>query len=201
MDKPDLSESQKQELLRIKRVSDMLCTAHSFLRDKYWVMNVAIEVFTIISTFALTVVALADETLLGELFSFNLNTRLWSGVVAAAIFAVTLMQLVVKWSEKAQAHSKSARMYSEVKREATYLLLNFENSDPKEFQRLADRYDMVSETGTTIPDHQFIKLKRRHEIKVAISKSISKNPGALIWFEKIRILYRDNKISRGRNEE
>jgi hypothetical protein len=83
-------------------------------------------------------------------------------------------------------------MYSEVKRKAGYLLASSEGIVAREFQRVADRYDMASDVGTGIPERDFLKLKRRHKLKVEISKLLDARPGASIALIKLQLILRDN---------
>jgi hypothetical protein len=83
-------------------------------------------------------------------------------------------------------------MYSEVKREAGYLLASSEVIAEREFQRVAARYDMASDVGAGIPERDFLKLKRRHKLKVKISKLLDTRPGASIALTKLQLILRDN---------
>jgi hypothetical protein len=52
------------------------------------------------------------------------------------------------------------------------------------------KYHSVGDQHVPLPDAQFNKLKQKHLLKVAISKAISKNPGAprlMVWF-KLRLV-------------
>jgi hypothetical protein len=83
-------------------------------------------------------------------------------------------------------------MYSEVKREAGYLLASSGVIATREFQRVADRYDMASDVGTGIPERDFLKLKRKHKLKIEISKLLDTRPAANIALTKLQLSLRDN---------
>jgi hypothetical protein len=78
------------------------------------------------------------------------------------------------------------------KREAGYLLAIDGHVSDRDFQRLADRYDMASDVGTNIPEKDFLILKRRHKLKGAISRLLDKRPGSILWLTKIKLILRDN---------
>lgn len=192
MGEPLKDDAKRDELERIRRVSDLLCTAHATLRDTYRTRGLIVEVIVLISTFLLTVIALADQNLLMQLLNTTVSAQLGSGIAGSLIFCLTLLQLTLRWKEKAESHEKSFRMYAEVKRESIYTLMQSEPIPEKDFQRLADRYDMAGDVGTAIPEKLFIKLKQRHELKVEVSKAISNKPGASVFLAKVKIFLRDN---------
>ncbi|OKO69149.1 hypothetical protein AC629_41545 [Bradyrhizobium sp. NAS80.1] len=83
-------------------------------------------------------------------------------------------------------------MYAEVKREAGYLLADHGQVSSKDFQRLADRYDMASDVGAGVPEKDFLRLKRKHKMKVALSKLLDERPGSALWLTRIKLMIRDN---------
>ncbi|MBI4922091.1 MAG: hypothetical protein HY834_10100 [Devosia nanyangense] len=117
---------------------------------------------------------------------------LWIGVLATSTFGLVLIQFRTDWRARSEAHSRSFDMYAEVKREAGYLLASTERQIPsREFHRLASRYDMASDVGVGVPESEFLSQKRRHKVKIELSKILDSRPGAVIAFERFKILWRD----------
>ncbi len=51
---------------------------------------------------------------------------------------------------------------------------------------------MASAVGAEIPEADFLALKQRHHIKVAVSRHLDKHPATSISLLRIRIWLRDN---------
>jgi hypothetical protein len=51
---------------------------------------------------------------------------------------------------------------------------------------------MASAVGVEIPERFFLKAKRRHLMKVAISKHLDTHPGASIVLTRMRLWWRGN---------
>jgi hypothetical protein len=186
------ASGSRDELRRLRRVADQLCTAHAVLRDRYGRMALGLDLVILLSSAWLVALAFVDPAFNVWLVPLNLDGRLWIGLVAVATFCLTLVQLKVNWKRKSEAHARSFSMYAEVKREAGYLLATSEQIEAREFQRLAARYDMASDIGTGVPESEFLRLKRAHKLKVAVSTYLDEMPGASVWLTKLKFFFRDN---------
>jgi hypothetical protein len=190
MTDPDLET--RNELERIRRVADQLCTAHAVMRDRFKRRAFGPDLAILLLSTWLTALAFVDPRFHQWLVPLQIDARLWIGLIGVLTFCLTLVQLQTDWRRRSEAHGRSFSMYSEVKREAGYLLASSEGIVAREFQRVADRYDMASDVGTGIPERDFLKLKRRHKLKVEISKLLDARPGASIALTKLRLILRDN---------
>jgi hypothetical protein len=65
--------------------------------------------------------------------------------------------------------------------------VNEENS-----QRILARYGIATDVGTTLPEADFLRQKRRHLQKIAISKHIDRHPGASIALFRLKMWWKDN---------
>ena len=181
-----------EEVARIRRVADQLCTAHATLRDRFASRHNAIDVVVLLLSAWTASMGFVDPRLTPWLTPFHLDAQLWIGVLGSATFGLALIQFKTDWRGRSEAHQRNFSMYSEVKREARYLLANLESTTDRDFQRLSDRYDMASAVGTGIPEKDFLTLKRRHKLKVAVSRMLDENPGSSLWLIKIKLILRDN---------
>lgn len=181
----------KAEVTRIRGVSDMLCTGHAVLRDKFSRRALILDSVILGVTCWLVALAFADPEINLKLTPFHLSPSLWLGLLAVIAFLLTLIQLKVDWKSIADSHSKTLELYSEVKREAGYLLASSECTE-EGCKRVFSRYDLASAVGTAIPEADFLALKRRHKLKIVISKHLDEHPAASILLLRIRLFYRDN---------
>jgi hypothetical protein len=182
----------REEVERMRRVADQLCTAHAALRDSFKRRALLLDVVILLMSAWLTALAFLDPRLSKWLIPFGIDSQLWMGLFGVIVFFLTLIQFKVDWGGRAEAHTRSFGMYAEVKREAGYLLASSADIPAREFQRLAARYDMASDVGVGVPEANFLQLKRRHLMKVRISKMLDKSPGASILLAKLKIVLIDN---------
>src|SRR5260370_31453366 len=59
-------------------------------------------------------------------------------------------------------------------------------------QSVFTHYDLCSDLGRPIPEGEFLKLKRRHLCKVAISRYLDTHPAQSLTLIRARISWRDN---------
>jgi hypothetical protein len=188
----DTTTSSRVEVERIRRVADQLCTAHAALRDRFSNRQFVIDIIVLLFSAWIASMAFVDPRLIPWLTPPRLDPQLWIGILGSFTFGLSLIQFKADWGSRSEAHQRSFTMYAEVKREAGYLLANLDEPSDRTFQRLTDRYDMASDVGTGIPEKDFLALKRRHKIKVAISKRLDEKPGSSLWLTRIKLFLRDN---------
>ena len=113
------------------------------------------------------------------------------GLLAIAVLFLSIVQFKTDWKGRSDAHRRTLDSYAEVKREAGYLLATGE-LDEQASRRVLSRYDMASAVGIEIPERFFLKQKRRHKMKVAISKHLDTHPGASLFLLRCRFWICDN---------
>jgi hypothetical protein len=188
----DLDNSRRSEVERIQRVSDQLCTAHAAMRDRFSRRQFAADVIVLLLSAWITSMGFVDPHLAPWLTPPHLDQQLWIGLLGSVTFGLTLIQFKADWRGRSEAHQRSFNMYTEVKREAAYLRALAGPIPDREFQHLVDRYDMASDVGTGVPEKCFLPLKRRHKLKIAISRVLDEKPGSSIWLTKLKLILRHN---------
>lgn len=188
----DANFGSRDEVERIRRVSDQLCTGHASLRDRYERRALILDISILLLSAWLSAIAFADPRFDVWLVPWSIDPGLWLGLLGTFTFGLSLFQLKAGWKSRAEAHKRSFGMYAEVKREAGYMLASTKKIEPREFQRLAARYDMASDVGIGVPESEFLPLKRRHLIKIEISKKLDKKPGMSIFLTKLKMIFWDN---------
>lgn len=185
------NESMRGELVRICRVSDMLCTGHAALRDRYTRRAFVLDLLTLGVSTWLVALAFVEPRLNMTLTPFEWDSQIWIGTLGTGVFFLTLVQIKTDWKGRADAHKRTLDVYAEVKREAGYLLSAGEY-DHDACRRVFSRYDMAASVGVPIPEAEFLGQKRRHLVKVALSKELDGRPAASLAWLRARLWWRDN---------
>jgi hypothetical protein len=181
----------KGELERIRRVADMLCTGHAGLRDRYARMALVLDLSILGLSTWLAALAFVAPRLNVSLTPFGLDPQLWTGLLSVATLFLAIAQLKTDWKGRSDAHRRTLDIYAEVKREAGYLLAS-EELEEQASRRVFARYDMASAVGVEMPERFFLREKRRHKMKVAVSRHLDTHPGASILLTRLRFWIRDN---------
>ena len=187
----DTKEEIKNELMRIKRVSDMLTSIHSVLRDEYSRKSTIVDCALFGGSIILVALVFLDPALLGWLPLSAFGSRVLIGVFALVIFFLSLVIFRVDWKSKAELHKRSAEAYSHIKLECQELLITFNIASDTEIQKLLTRYRDLSEICVAVPEGSFLRLKNKHKLKVAFSKYLDDNPGVCLPLLKLKIWFAD----------
>jgi hypothetical protein len=175
----------------------MLCTAHAGLRDQYNRRALALDLIILALSTWLVALVFVEPRINASLTPLGLDPQIWIGVLGVLTFFSTVLQMKTDWKAKSDTHSLSLSMYAEIKRECGYLLAAGQELSRTECQRLFDRYDMATEVAAKVPEKEFLRQKRRHKMKVAISRHLDTHPAASILLTRFRLWYRDNFRSQG----
>jgi hypothetical protein len=178
------------ELERIKRVADTLCTAHAGLYDRYSRYAFGLDILTLASSTWLAALAFVDPQIGVRLTPFHLESAIWIGLLATATFFLTLVQMKADLKGRADSHRRALETYSAVKREAGYAI----GAEPDEAtcRRVMDRYDMAGVVSVSVPEREFVRQKRRHYAKIAMSKHIDTHPFVSLPLLRFKLWWRDN---------
>ena len=192
-------EGLKKELERVKRVSDMLITMHSVLRDGYSRRSIAVDCALFASSIILAALVFVDPALLGWLPLSAFGSRILIGLFALVTFFLSLVIFRVDWKSKAELHKRAAEAYANIKLDCQELIVTFDNASDSEIQKLLVKYKDLGQICIAVPEASFLRLKQKHKMKVALSRYLDDNPGACIWLLRLRIWFADtfNTSSKG----
>lgn len=182
--------AMQDELTRICRVSDMLCTGHAALRDRYARLALAVDLLTLGVSTWLVALAFVEPRLNVALTPFGWDSQIWVGALGTGVFFLTLVQIKTDWKGRSDAHKRTLDLYAEVKREAGYLLSAGEY-DYAACQRVFSRYDMAASVGVPISEADFLRQKQRHLVKIALSKALDRRPAASLLLLRMQLWWRD----------
>jgi hypothetical protein len=84
-------------------------------------------------------------------------------------------------------------LHADLKRELA-IILSRDDADVSDadYARIRTQEAMTASASVAIPDAAFLRLKRHHKMKVAVSKHLDDHPGASILLTKVKIIVRDN---------
>jgi hypothetical protein len=185
------------EIERIARVSNMLVTGHSNLRERYAKRALALDVTILGVSVWLTSVVFVEPKIGLTLTPFHMDPQIWIGLLSIATLFLSVIQLRVDWKGQSDAHKRSADIYSKVKSETRHLLEAKRAITREDARELLIQYELSSDLGCSIPENEFLKQKTEHLKKVAISKFLDKHPGASITLLRLRLWWHSNITKRG----
>jgi len=183
----------REEIKRIRRVADMLMSAHAHQRDRFGRWAVILDLTILALSTWLTAVVFIEPRISLKLTPGHLDPEIWVGLLGIGTFFLSVVQLRVDWKGRSDAHRRALELYAEVKRECGYLLASQEPLSRDNCQRALARYDLASEVGTAVPEAVFLAEKKKHLQKVAISRFLDEHPSASITLLRIRMWWRDNR--------
>jgi hypothetical protein len=188
----ELHRTLRDEVQRVRSVSDMLCTAHAALRDKFFRLALLLDISLLVLSTWIAALAFVTSPLSEKLTPFRIDPQLWIGFLSLGAFALTLIGMKTDWRGRSDAHKRSFSGYAEVKKDSSLLLAVGRELHQGECEQLMNKYRMASELGVEIPENEFLCQKRRHKLKIAISKHLDTHPAASIWLLRIKLWCRDN---------
>ena len=185
-------EDLRSETERVKRVSDMLITAHSYLREKYNRLALSLDLAILALSIWLTSVVFIEPKISVKLTPFQLDPQIWVGLLGVFTLFLSILQLRVDWKGVSEAHAHSAEMYAKTKNECRRMLESAVPLTREECQSVFTHYDLCSDLGRPIPEGAFLKLKRRHLCKVAMSRYLDGHPAGSLPLIRARMWWRYN---------
>ena len=180
-----------KEIERIKRIADIMCTAHAGLHDRYHRLASFLDLLILGLSTWLVALSFVEPKTGAKLTPFGLESGIWIGLLAVGTFFLTIVQLKTDWKRRASAHRRALDTFAAVKREAAYVISQSEH-DLIARRRIVDRYDMASVVSIAIPEKEFTRQKSRHLIKIAVSRHLDTHPSASIALTRLRLWWRDN---------
>lgn len=186
------------ELQRIARVSDMMCTAHAGLRDRYRSWALWLDLAVVLPAAWLVSLAFVEARINVTLTPAGVEPQVWTGLLAVFVFGLSIVQLRVDWKGRADAHARAFEGFAEVKRDAGFLIASAPEITEQACRPIFARYGSAG--ITLVPETQFLRQKRRHLLKVAVSRHLDGHPAASPFLTRLRFWFRDNFTSSRRDE-
>lgn len=176
----------------------MLASGHAHLKERFDRRAVILDLSILGLSLWLTAIVFVDPRLNVKLTPFGMDSQLWVGLLGIFTFFLSMVQLRVDWKRQSDAHKRACDLYSEVKRECNHLLASDSELNEEDCKRVLARYGLVTDIGTSLPEPEFLRQKKRHLQKVAISRHLDTHPGASILLLRLKMLVRDNLRQTGK---
>ena len=184
--------SDESHLQKTRRVSDMLCSAHAELRDRYKAKAMMLDISILAATIWLTAMVFVEPKIGGKLTPFSFDKDIWLGILAIFASFLSVVQIKVGWKGLADAHGRAVNLFSSVKTNCSILIEHGSNATEHEIRRVLDQYEYACAASVVIPESKFTALKQHHLLKVEVSRHLDSNPSVSLPLLKIRWWFRDN---------
>lgn len=185
----------QDEIDRMYRVSDLMVTAHSTLRDRYLLRARIADIVLLVGGAFVTAFTFLNPVVGKVVLPSGLPPSVLVGLAGISIFAASLVQMKMDWNGRSALHGRAAESYLAAKQE----LGRVKCLSPEDGERLKaafasarDRYEAVGSTAISLPDRMFLRLKQIHRLKVEISKVLGARPGTSILLLRLKFWWRDN---------
>lgn len=186
------AQDYRPEVKRMRRIADLLCTAHSIECERYGRYALALDILIMLVSLYLVSMLFVDPALNIRLTPFDWDPRVWTGGLATGVFGLSVIQLLVNWKGRSDAHDRSFKIYSEAKSNCIEVLNGTTLVSKDDYNRVRARYDLASDIGIKIPDSRFLRLKQQHLKKVEISRLLDDKPALSFPLVHLKIWFRDN---------
>jgi hypothetical protein len=166
----------RKSLRDLKRVANQNADMHSWEHDRYnrW-SQLLISGGLVFSAFLL-VLSLSSTDFIHRTLGISPDLYTWLlALLAFLSFSVTLIVLAWQPAAKAGSHKRSISHYVRVKHRIDQMIDQKEPPTNDEVQSLWNDY-LDDDDLPKISNRRFNSLKRRHLIKVAVSRELSANP-------------------------
>jgi hypothetical protein len=177
------------------RVSDLMITAHSTLRDRYAFRARATDIALLVGGALVATFTFLDPGVARILLPSRLPAAVLVGLAGVGIFVASLVQMKMDWNGRSALHGRAAEAYLSIKHElgrTKCSLVEDPRSVDSAFASIRDRYEAIGVSNISVPDRLFPRLKQIHSLKVEISKALDVRPGASIMLLRWKFWWRDN---------
>jgi hypothetical protein len=178
------------ELSKIRGVLDMMVSSHAHLRDKYSFYSFVSTVSLFLCSALLCSVSFADGNLFNKYCGNNYS--LYIGLFSVASFVYGFIDLQLDWRGRADSHKIAFTKLSGLKLECVKTISNIQDGGADSSEAFVAKYKEETISVVPIPEREFLNCKKRHRLKVLISKHLDEHPGTIIWWFKLKIWVRDN---------
>jgi hypothetical protein len=188
-----MPEALQNEIDRMFRVSDLLVTAHSTLRDRYAFRQRATDIILLAGGALVAAFTFLDPAVARILLPSALPVPAIVGLAGIGIFVASLVQMKMDWNGRSALHRRAAEAYLSIKHELGRARCSSEEGARyvEAFTRIRDHYEGIGAASIPVPDRLFPRLEQIHRLKVEVSKALDQRPGASILLLRWKFWWRD----------
>jgi len=170
------------EIVRLRRVVDMMLTMHSVLRDRYDSRARILDVAMLSLSVTLCAMAFAEERISRYLALPADVARDITPAAVVLVFALSVVSLRVDWKQLGSVHARACEVLARLKAD-----LRAESGD---FDALRQSVRAALVEVPPVPESAFVALKAVHLRKLEISKALSLFPGCPLFFIRVVVAWR-----------
>ena len=173
-------------LRRVLRLANQQASMHGWLSDYYGRWNATIIFCSLLLAVILLALMFASD-FVQRTTPISADAFQWAtGIAAIVNFLFTLWALAWRPASKAAGHRQAVGHYTKAKYEVGRRLDSDEAITVEAVRQIEEHY-LDTRDLPNIADRRFLKLKRRHLEKVAVSKELDNNPNESIRSIKRRL--------------
>jgi hypothetical protein len=170
----------------------MLASAHGTLRDRYARRGFILDSSLVALSTWIVALVFVEPRINVKLTPGELDSQMWIGFLSIGAFLLSLLQIKVDWKGRSEAHRRAWSMYCGVTQELRKLLTQSSDVVVRDAPVILMRYDLVNSQAIGIGDRDFLRLKRHHQLKVALSQYLDKYPSASITLTRWKFWIKAN---------
>lgn len=173
-------------LKRVRRLANQQASIHGWLSDYYGRWSAALTFCSLLLAVILLALVFASD-FVQRTTAIPADAFQWAtGIAAITNFLFTLWALAWRPASKAAGHRQAIGHYTKAKYEVGRRLDSEEAITAEAVEQIEERY-LDTRDLPNIPDRRFLKLKRWHLEKVAVSRELDENPHESIRSIKRRL--------------
>jgi hypothetical protein len=182
------------ELVRQKRVLNMMITMHSILRDRYKYYDLIANILLLVSAVTINTLVFASDEVFTFLALNPTKSKIAIGIFSSITFALSIIYLLVNWKEKMKNHGDAVIQLSILLNECRGIEDILEGQEKNSLiVSFGQKYSQITNMLIKIPDSKFNYLKSRHYRKLELSKLIDSSPSSPLFFLKARMFFNSFK--------
>lgn len=180
-----------KELIRQRRVIDMMITMHSIIakRNKNWALF--FDLILLLFAVLLNALVFVDYNVLG-VKDVEIAEKI-IGVTSIVIFFISIVVLRVEWKKIAEKHKIAVDQLTELKIQYNLLIEDTKTATRKKINKFSKKYTDTLEAIVKVPNSKFNRLKKKHYYKIELSKLISINPAVPLFILKLCLFFKGIK--------
>jgi hypothetical protein len=186
-----MSNELEAELQRRERVSDMMLTAHSILRDRFARLASAFDIVLFALSAILCGTTFLDPALVGYFHLAPEAIRFVLGGCAILVFILSIVGLRVDWKQRSARHQRACSTLADIKAKSRELIRAQGDHQARGSSEFLRASGFAMSELPSIPEMEFVKLKAKHKQKVEISRLLDEYPSAPIWLLRWKLRFRD----------
>jgi hypothetical protein len=176
------------EYQRCRRVIEWMHTAHSTMRDRNMRLSRALTLVVMALSIVSLLLALANGDQHVSLLGVQGKLQVFVAWLAALIFFVSLLNLVVDWRALAWRHGDAAGRLGELNAVFRRAVPDANGALAVEGLDLGAEYQRVMASLVPLPEKKVMALKALHNRKRATFTRADENPGAPAWWIRLQVL-------------